>query len=207
MRHDLALQTAASRVEALASPSTLCRFEQRFDRQAAVALHHVLLDQFIQAHPRPPKRVVLDFDATDTPLHGEQEGRFFHGYYDRYCYLPLYVFGGHHLLVSDLRPSHIDAAKHRLAILSQLVKARRPHWPKVEIILRGESGFCRRRLLNGCDRQPVRYIVGIAKNARLQAADWLAEAKARYETRDHKQRLFASIQCGDQSAADRPIPV
>ncbi len=86
LRHDLALQTAASRVEALASPSTLCRFEQRFDRRAAVALHQVLLDQFVKAHPRPPRRLILDFDATDTPLHGEQEGRFFHGYYDRYCF-------------------------------------------------------------------------------------------------------------------------
>ncbi len=123
LRHDLALQTAASQVENLTSPSTLCRFEQRFDRQAAVALHHVLFAQFIQAHPRPPKRVVLDVDATDTPLHGEQEGRFVHGYYDRYCYLPLYVFCGRHLLVSDLRPSRMDAAKHSLAILSRLVKA------------------------------------------------------------------------------------
>ncbi len=154
-------------METLASPSTLCRFEQRFDRRAAVALHHVLLDQLVKAHPRPPRRLILDFDATDTPLHGEQEGRFFHGYYDRYCYLPLYVFCGRHLLVSDLRPSHIDAAKHRLAILSQLVKARRPHGPKVEMILRGDSGFCRWRLLNGCDRQRVGYIVGIVKNVRL----------------------------------------
>ncbi len=91
-RHDPALQTAASRVETLASSSTRCRFEQRFDRRAVVALHQVLLALFIQAHPRPPKRVVLDVDATDTPLHGEREGRFFHGYYDRYCFLPLYVF-------------------------------------------------------------------------------------------------------------------
>ncbi len=89
MAPDLALQTAVSRVEALASPFTRCRFEQRFDRRAAVAIHHVLLDQLVKAHPRPPRRLILDFDATDTPLHGEQEGRFFHGYYDCYCYLPL----------------------------------------------------------------------------------------------------------------------
>ncbi len=109
----------------LASPSTLCRFEQRFDRKAAVAFHKVLFDLFVQAHPRPPKRLILDVDATDTPLHGEQDGRFFNGYYDHYCFLPLYVFCGRHLLVSYLRPSYIDAGKHSLAILALLVKALR----------------------------------------------------------------------------------
>ena len=94
LRHDLALQTATSRVESLASPATLCRLEQRTDRETAVAIHQVLFDQFIAAHERAPKRLILDFDATDTPLHGEQEGKFFHGYYDHYCYLPLYVFCG-----------------------------------------------------------------------------------------------------------------
>ena len=96
LRHDLALQTAASRVETLASPSTLCRLEQRTDRDTAVAIHQILFEQFIKAHDRPPKRLILDFDATDTPLHGEQEGQFFHGYYDHYCFLPLYVFCGRH---------------------------------------------------------------------------------------------------------------
>lgn len=112
LRQDLALQTATSRVETLASPATLCRLEQRSDRETAVAIHEILFQQFIDAHDRPPKRLILDFDATDTPLHGEQEGRFFHGYYDHYCFLPLYVFCGKQLLVSYLRPSKIDGAKH-----------------------------------------------------------------------------------------------
>ncbi len=201
LRHDPALQTAAAQVENLASPSTLSRFEQRFGRQEAVALHKILFDQFVQAHPRPPKRLILDFDATDTPLHGEQQGRYYNGYYNGYCYLPLYVFCGRHLLVSYLRSSRIDAAKHSLAILALLVKALRKRWPKAKIIFRGDSGFCRWRLLNWCDRNRVGYIVGIGKNARLtsQAADLRAEAKARYETSGHKQRLFASIQYGAKS--------
>jgi hypothetical protein len=112
LRHDLALQTAVVQDDSLASASTLCRLGQRADRQTAVAIHQLLFDQLVQAHKTPPKRLILDFDATDTPLHGDQEGRFFHGYYDRYCYLPLYVFCGRHLLVSYLRRSDIDAAHH-----------------------------------------------------------------------------------------------
>ena len=100
LRHDLALQTATSRIETLASSATLCRLEQRSDRETAVAIHQILFQQFVAVHEHPPKRLILDFDATDTPLHGEQQGRFFHGYYDHYCFLPLYVFCGRHLLVS-----------------------------------------------------------------------------------------------------------
>ena len=117
LRHDPALRTAAGRIKSLASPSTLCRLEQRADREMAVSIHEVLFGQFVAAHPVPPRRLILDFDATDTPLHGEQEERFFHGYYGGYCYLPLYVFCGRHLLVSYLRPSGIDAAHHAWGIL------------------------------------------------------------------------------------------
>lgn len=130
LRHDPALQTAACRVETLASPSTLCRLEQGADRDSAWAIHEVLFEQFVAAHPVPPRRLILDFDATDTPLHGEQEDRFFHGYYGGYCHLPLYVFCGRHLLVSYLRPSGIDAARHGWAILSLLVRALRARWPR-----------------------------------------------------------------------------
>ena len=101
----------------LATASTLCRLEQRAERESTVAIHRVLFNQFVRAYKQPPKRLILDFDATDTPLHGDQEGRFFHSYYDRYCYLPLYVFCGRHLLVSYLRRSNQDAAKHSWAIL------------------------------------------------------------------------------------------
>ena len=109
LRHDLALQTAANRVESLASPSTLCRLEQRADRDTAWAIHEVLFEQFVAAHPVPPRRLILDFDATDTPLHGEQEDRFFHTYYGGYCYLPLYVFCGRPVPAIALRLGlHLD---------------------------------------------------------------------------------------------------
>ena len=198
LRHDLALQTATSRLESLASPATLCRLEQRSDRESAVAIHRVLFDQFIAAHAKPPKRLILDFDATDTPLHGDQEGRFFHGYYDHYCYLPLYVFCGRHLLVSYLRSSKIDPAKHSWAILSLLVKALRRQWPKVEIVFRGDSGFCRWKLLRWCERHDVRYIVGLARNTRLQrvSRQWTTLAEEQYRATGRKQRVFASVTYG-----------
>ena len=116
LRQDVALQTAVERDQWLASASTLCRFENRADRETAWRLHEVLLDQFIASFKRAPKKLILDFDATDDPVHGEQDGRFFHGYYRHYCFLPLYVFCGHQLLVSYLRPSNIDGAKHSWAI-------------------------------------------------------------------------------------------
>ena len=111
---------------------------------------------------------MLDFDAADDPVHGHQVGRFFHGYYDQYCFLPLYVFCGHHLLVPYLRPANIDAAKHTWAILALLVKRFRQVWPGVKIIFRGDSGFCRWKMLKWCDRHDVGYIVGLAKNKRLE---------------------------------------
>lgn len=195
LRHDLALQTATTRIETLASPSTLCRLEHRSNRDTMAAIHQILFDQFVKAHDKAPKRLILDFDATDTPLHGEQEERFFHGYYDHYCYLPLYVFCGRHLLVSYLRPSNIDPARHTWAILARLVKALREHWPKVEITFRGDSGFCRWRILRWCERNNVSYIVGLAKNARLtdQASGLMGLAEACFESSQKKQRLFGSI--------------
>ena len=124
-----------------------------------------------------PEEIILDFDATDNPVHGLQEGRFFHGYYDHYCFLPLYVFCGDQLLVAYLRPSKIDASKHAGAILKLLVKRIRQSWPRTRIIWRPDSGFCRDRILSWCDRNEVSYIVGMARNARLQQ-DAPAVAKA-----------------------------
>ena len=121
LRHDEVVQTACERDAALASASTLCRFERRAEPQWAVAIHQVLVEQFIASHRRAPRELVIDFDATDDPVHGHQPGRFFHGYYDRYCFLPLYAFCGRQLLVAYLRPSNIDAARHTWAILSLLV--------------------------------------------------------------------------------------
>ena len=112
----------------------------------------MIVEQFIASFSDVPKELILDFDATDDTVHGKQEGRFFHGYYDHYCFLPLYVFCRDQLLVSYLRPSKIDGAKHAWAILSLLVKQLRNAWPEVRIIFRGDSGFCRHRMLTWCER-------------------------------------------------------
>ncbi len=170
LRGDPALQTAVDQEDDLGSPPTLCRLENRANRQAAVAMHQVIVDQFIDSFETPPEALTLDFDATDDPLHGEQENRFYQGYYRCYCYLPLYVFCGDRLLVSYLRPSNIDGAKHAWAILALLVKRLRQSWPQVKITFRGDSGFCRHRMLSWCERHNVDYIVGMAKNARLLKA-------------------------------------
>ena len=192
LRHDLALQTAVERDSPLASASTLCRWENRADRATAWRLHEVLVDQFIASYRRAPKRLILDFDATDDAVHGRQEGRFFHGYYDHYCFLPLYVFCGKQLLVSYLRPSKIDAAKHAWAILSLLVKRLRQTWPKVRILLRADSGFCRWKMLRWCERHDVDYLVGIARNDRLnaQAQPFLSAAERAFQNTGRKQRRF-----------------
>ena len=122
LRRDVAMQTAVGVDHEVASAPTLCRLESWASRAGAARLHEVLLDQFVASFGAPPEELVLDFDATDNPLHGHQEGRFFHGYYDCYCYLPLYVFCGQQLLCAYLRPSRIDAAKHAAAILKLLVR-------------------------------------------------------------------------------------
>jgi hypothetical protein len=195
LRFDLALQTAAGRDRALASPSTLSRFENAAGRDWAWRIHEVLMDGFIASHSEPPEELILDFDATDDAVHGNQEGRFFHGYYDHYCFLPLYVFCGEQLLVSYLRPSKIDGARHAWAILALLVKRLRQAWPGVRIIFRGDSGFCRHKMLGWCERHGVGYIVGLARNARLNdlAAPWMAAAENGFAASGIKQRLFGEF--------------
>ncbi|WP_434129668.1 IS1380 family transposase [Methylocaldum sp. GT1BB] len=194
-RHDLALQTACERLSPGASSPTLCRLENRMDRAAALAIHEVFVEQFIASFPTPPDQLILDFDATDDPVHGHQEGRFFHGYYDHYCFLPLYVFCGDQLLVSYLRPSKIDAAKHAGAILKALVQRLRAVWPEVKIIFRADSGFCRRRILAWCERHGVGYLVGLAKNNRLLklAAPWRQAAQTQFAATSEKQRVFGEF--------------
>jgi hypothetical protein len=196
LRSDLAFQTAVEKDHDLASSPTLCRFENRADRETAIAIHQVLIEQFISTFKKPPTRLVLDFDATDDAVHGKQVGRFFHGYYDHYCFLPLYVFCGHKLLVAYLRPSNIDGAKHSWAILSLLVKRLKKAWPEVKITFRGDSGFCRHRILEWCDINGVDYIVGLAKNRRLNkmAGHWMEQAKQGFEQTQLKQRLFGEFQ-------------
>ena len=201
LRADLALQTALSRDESLASPSTLCRLENRANRNIAVALHKGLIDNFIASYKQAPRRLILDVDATDDRVHGDQEGRFFHGYYDHYCFLPLYVFCGDQLWVSYLRSSKIDGAKHSWAILALLIKRLRQAWPKVEILVRADSGFCRWRMLRWFDRHGVDYVIGIAKNPRLhdQSLALRTLAQWRYWMMGEKQRLFSEVRYAAQT--------
>jgi len=201
LRHDPAIQTAVNRFSPLASQSTLCRLENRADRQALFAIHEVMVQQFIASFRKAPRKLILDFDATDDRVHGMQEGRFFHGYYDHYCFLPLYVFCGDQLLVNYLRPSNIDGAKHAWAILALLTKRLRQVWPKVKIVFRGDSGFCRHRMLDWCDRNNVGYIVGLAQNSRLKKhlAIELETAAEVSETLGEKVRFFESIRYGAAS--------
>ena len=181
----------------LASTSTLHRMENRISREAAAAINATFVETFINSFKGQPapKELILDFDATDDIIHGHQEGRFFHGYYDHYCFLPLYVFCGQQLLVAYLRPSNIDAAKHAWAILSLLVKRFRQEWPEVKIIFRGDAGFCRWRMLRWCDRHDVDYIVGLAKNAVLlrNAEPWMAVAEQLYASSSQNQRIFGEF--------------
>src|SRR6202790_1799996 len=146
LRDDLALQTALDKLKPAASSPTLCRFENRADCAAALATQRILVEQFIASFKRAPDELVLDFDATDDLVHGNQEGRHFSAYYDNYCFLPLYVFCGEQLLVAYLRPANHDASYHAGAILKLLVQRLRQAWPDVKIVLRGDSGFCRWRL-------------------------------------------------------------
>ena len=179
----------------LASPSTLCRFENSVTRESLARLSAVFVEQFIASYDRPPKEIVLDFDATDDLVHGRQEGRFFHGYYDCYCFLPLYVFCDDRLLCAYLRPSNIDAAKHSRAILKLLVERIRQDWPDTRIIFRGDSGFCRWKLLRWCERHDVGYVVGMACNKVLErlAAPFMQAAEEAFTQAGHKQRNFHEV--------------
>jgi hypothetical protein len=195
IRKDIGLQTAVSSDRDLASASTLCRFENRVDTKTLWAISEMLVENFIDSFKKKPRELILDFDSTDDPVHGDQIGSFFHGYYDHYCFLPLYVFCGTKLLAAYLRPSNIDNAQHAWAILSLLVKRLRKAWPEVKIIFRADSGFCRHRIFDWCEKHDVRYIVGIAKNSRLleKAQPLINLAHRQYRETAIKQRLFDSI--------------
>ncbi len=198
LRHDPLWQALAESdpdpERPLASAPTLCRLENRVGRAALARLAAVLVEQFIASHAAAPECLVLDFDATDDPVHGQQEGRFFHGYYDRYCFLPLYVFCGAQLLVAYLRPADGDAARHSRALLKLLVRRLRQAWPGVRIIVRADSGFCRWRLMRWCDVNGVGYVLGLARNGRLEALaePYLHEAEARWRATGEPQRHFAT---------------
>jgi hypothetical protein len=185
LRRDPVMAVLAGKLEAgrancapVAGKSTLNRLE--LSRETATRYHKIAADPnaieslfvtlFLEAHKTPPEEIVLDIDATDDPLHGHQEGRFFHGYYDCYCYLPLYVFCGRHLLAAKLRPANIDAAAGAVEQMARIVTQIRARWPHTRIILRADSGFAREALMGWCEANGVDYIFGLAKNARLKDA-------------------------------------
>jgi hypothetical protein len=201
LRDDPLVQAVTGRgvdaTQPLAGPSTLCRLENRttLNRKALFDFAAALVEVFIASHAEAPKELVLDFDATDATIHGNQAGRFFHGYYDNYCFLPLYVFCGDHLLCAYLRPSNIDASKHSRAILKLLVERLRQAWPGVSITIRADSGFCRWRLMRWCDRHGVHYVLGLAKNKVLEKMSeaTLLRGRLGFEESGLKQRLFAEF--------------
>ena len=159
------------------------------------AVDRLLVDLYIQSQPRPPRRIVLDLDATDDPLHGEQEGRFFHGYYGGYCYLPLYIFLGEHLVCARLRPSNIDASAGALEEIQRIVAQLRRVWPEVEIVLRGDSGFCRDAIMDWCEQNRPGYVFGLAKNERLlkKVRKPKRQARRQWEQRGKPARVFTEF--------------
>ena len=160
------------------------------------AVEDLFAELFLQAYPVPPDRIVLDLDATDDPIHGHQLGRFFHGYYKNYCFLPLYIFCGDHLLCARLRPADIDASAGALKHVQRIVARIQQGWPHVKIVIRGDSGFCRDPIMTWCESSGIDYIFGLAKNSRLlkMIANQSEEARLQYETTKQPTRVFADLQ-------------
>jgi len=201
LRNDPLLQVMAGEAQqVLAGKSTLNRLELgngSMNRYKKItfwkpALEELLVDLFLEAYPSAPAEIVLDFDTTDVELHGDQEGKFFHGYYDHYCYLPLYVFCGEHILCSRLRPANIDAAAGSRKILARIVEQIRARWPQVRIIVRGDSGFCRNELMDWCEQNQVDYVLGLARNSRLRAMieKEMTEARQQAQQSGKAARVF-----------------
>jgi hypothetical protein len=192
------------RGKATAGKSTLNRLELTPANPTAAELRYkkiimkpeeidrLFVDVFLQAHPEAPKEIVIDVDATDDPLHGNQEGRFFHGYYMNYCYLPLYIFCGEFLFGARLRSSNIDASEGTVEELERIIGQIRKAWPEVKIIVRGDSGFCRDNIMSWCEARKIDYVFGFAKNERLQAiiAEELKRAQQQYEETKQASRVF-----------------
>jgi hypothetical protein len=162
----------------------------------AAKIEALFVDLFLEAHQDPPEQIVLDLDATDDPLHGHQEGRFFHGYYDCYCYLPLYIFCGPHLLAAKQRPANIDAAAGAVEETARIVARIRARWPAVRILLRGDSGFAREALMTWCELNDVDFLFGLAKNPRLvgEIAAELAAAEEESKATGRPARRFKEFQ-------------
>lgn len=207
LRHDPLFSLLAGKRNGeslIAGKSTLCRMERT--KATPDARYHKIVchtgkaerffvDTYLQLEKHPPRRIILDLDATDQPLYGEQEGRFFHGYYGHYCYLPLYIFAGDHLLVAKERRSNCDAATGALEEVQRIVAQIRAKWPRVSIVLRGDSGFARDELMNWCEENGLHYLFGLARNNRLETliSSALEEAKANYEKIGEASRVFVEL--------------
>ena len=202
--------------KALAGKSTLNRLEltaaevKEKERYKKITLDFTAVDKlwadlFLQAHGEPPKQIILDLDSTDDPLHGNQEGRFFHGYYGHYCYLPLYIFCGEHLLCARLRTADGDGAAGSVEELARLVQQIRQAWPEVGIVVRGDCGFCREELMAWCEANAVDYVLGLAKNDRLRAeiAAELAQASEQYQQTGQAARIFKEFRYQTRESWER----
>jgi hypothetical protein len=222
LRHDPVLGALAGRLASrhprcapLAGKSTLNRLEHapaeagptRYHKitHDGAAIERLYVELFLEAHARPPKRLVLDLDATDDPLHGHQEGRFFHGYYDCYCYLPLYVFCGRHLLAAKLRRANIDASAGAVEEVERIVGQIRARWPRVRILLRADSGFAREALMAWCEANRVDYVFGLARNERLteRIATELAWAEEEGASAGRPARRFADFRWSTRESWSR----
>jgi len=208
-RHDPLLGIVCSRnsdEDAMAGKSTLNRLELGVFGEAQGDRYHriewrqddirgVFVDAFISTFDTPPTEIILDFDATDDPVHGEQEGRFFNAFYDEYCFLPLYVFSGEHLLSATLRSANVDAADGSTPTLAFLVNRIRESWPDIKIIVRADSGFCRDDFLSWCETHEVYYIIGLARNDRLvrTLSGSMAEARREFIRTNHDSRVFKEL--------------
>ena len=203
--------------KALAGKSTLNRLELtpvRANEQSRYkkipldcrAAENVFTEIFLQSYDKAPSRIILDLDATDDPIHGHQLGRFFHGYYKSYCYLPLYIFCGDHLLCAKLRPSDIDAAAGSVKQLDRIIWRIRLEWPNVEIIIRGDSGFCRESIMSWCESQNIGYILGLAKNERLkqEIVPEMEQAKEIYKQTRQAARRFKDFEYQTLKSWSRP---
>jgi hypothetical protein len=212
LRHDPVFAVLAGKLEArrkrcapVAGKSTLNRLEHAPEEGPAFtssryhkighdagAIERLFVTLFLETHAAPPRRIILDLDATDDPLHGHQEGRFFHGYYDCYCYLPLYIFCGRHLLAAKLRRSNIDASAGAVEEVQRIIGQIRARWPRVRVVLRADSGFAREALMLWCEQNRVDFVFGLARNARLETrvAAALQEARTMAEATGQPARVF-----------------
>jgi len=220
LRHDPTMAVLAGKLSArrkgcapLAGKSTLNRLERgsiaptRYHRIAwdGAKIEGLFVDLFVEAHHHPPKQIILDLDATDDPLHGHQEGRFFHGYYDCYCYLPLYIFCGPHLLASKLRRADIDGSAGAVEETARIVTRIRARWPEVRIVLRADSGFAREALMSWCEANGVDFLFGLAKNQRLVAeiTAELAAAEEESQATGQPARRFKEFQWSTRDSWSR----